>query len=80
MKKREKTNYPVRQLGNTTPLLLILAAHSPPLEVELTGTLRRSSEVIPIVPELTWYPSDLLLLLDIHTMSPANTELALYNK
>jgi hypothetical protein len=36
--------------------------------------------VILIVLELTWYPSDLLLSLDIYTMSPTNIELALYNE
>jgi hypothetical protein len=37
-------------------------------------------EAIPIVPELTWYPLDPLLLLGIHIISPTNIELALYNK
>jgi hypothetical protein len=61
-------------------LLLVSATHSPLPEVELTETLQRFLEVIPIVPELTWYPLDLFILLDIHTTSPANIELALYNE
>jgi hypothetical protein len=49
-------------------------------EAELTGSLWKSLEVIPIAPDLTVIVQDPLLSLGIHTMSPTNIKLTLYNE